>query len=193
MLISPPSFDAINILTSHFQSDSSVLCSSETMPNIKILLTDLYRQKRGTHELWDEIEVESVQLKIGICFQRLSWEVRARGSDCVSEKTSVTEKAARLALLPTLLSCSRHLLRTLFLNGARLQLVYLLNRRWKFFDSTKSSGSCPTIDRYARLADMMPWPMLEKHHSGLYAIHEGGKETLRRSNRHDIEKRSRRL
>ena len=36
----------------------------------------------------------------------------------------------RLAFLPTLLSCSRHLLRALFLNGARLKLVYLLSNQY---------------------------------------------------------------
>ena len=45
-----------------------------------------------------------------------------------AESTQVVWKNARLrlAFLPTLLSCSRHLLRALFLNGARLKLVYLL-------------------------------------------------------------------
>ena len=46
-----------------------------------------------------------------------------------AESTQEVGKNARLrlAFLPTLLSCSRHLLRALFLNGARLKLVYLLN------------------------------------------------------------------
>ena len=44
-----------------------------------------------------------------------------------AESTQEVGKCLRLrfAFLSTLLSCSRHLLRALFLNGARLKLVYL--------------------------------------------------------------------